>query len=46
LPAIAISIDSTIEARLAPLEFAWARHANTIVNNGHTINLISTMEAP
>jgi len=34
-----ISIDSTIEARLAPLEFAWARQANTIVNNGHTIQL-------
>jgi len=37
-----ISIDSTIEARLATLEFAWARQANTIVNNGHTIQLNST----
>ena len=34
-----IVIDSSIEAQLAPLEFAWARQAETIVNNGHTIQL-------
>jgi carbonic anhydrase len=34
-----IAIDSSIEAELPPLQIAWARQADTIVNNGHTIQL-------
>jgi carbonic anhydrase len=34
-----IVIGDTIEAELPPLEFAWARQADTIVNNGHTIQI-------
>jgi carbonic anhydrase len=34
-----IAIDGSIEAQLAPLQIAWAPHADTIVNNGHTIQL-------
>ncbi len=34
-----IAIDGTIEARLPPLEIAWARQTDTIVNDGHTIKL-------
>jgi carbonic anhydrase len=34
-----IVIDSSIKAQLAPLKFAWARQAETIINNGHTIQL-------
>jgi carbonic anhydrase len=34
-----IAIDASIEAHLAPLQFSWARRTDTIVNNGHTIQL-------
>lgn len=34
-----IAIDASIEAQLAPLRFSWPRRADTIVNNGHTIQL-------
>jgi carbonic anhydrase len=34
-----IAIDASIEARLPPLEIAWAERPDTIVNNGHTIQL-------
>jgi carbonic anhydrase len=34
-----IVIDSSIKAQLAPLKFAWTRQAETIINNGHTIQL-------
>lgn len=34
-----IAIDAAVEARLAPLQFSWARRADTLVNNGHTIQL-------
>jgi carbonic anhydrase len=34
-----IAIDSSIPAELPPLKFAWARQADAIVNNGHTIQL-------
>lgn len=34
-----IAIGSSIEAQLPSLEFAWARQADTIVNNGHTIQV-------
>lgn len=34
-----IAIDGSIEAQLAPLKLAWARQADSIVNNGHTIQL-------
>ena len=34
-----IDIEAFVEAQLAPLKFAWARRADTIVNNGHTIKL-------
>ncbi len=34
-----IVIGSSIKADLPPLEFAWARQADTIVNNGHTIQI-------
>ncbi len=34
-----IDIDSSIPAELPPLKFAWARQADAIVNNGHTIQL-------
>lgn len=34
-----IAIDGSIDAQLAPLQFAWARQPDTIVNNGHTIQL-------
>jgi carbonic anhydrase len=31
--------DNTIKAQLAPLKITWAKTADTIVNNGHTIQL-------
>jgi carbonic anhydrase len=31
--------DNTIKAQLAPLKMTWAKSADTIVNNGHTIQL-------
>ena len=31
--------DDTIKAQLAPLKMTWAKTADTIVNNGHTIQL-------
>jgi carbonic anhydrase len=34
-----VDIASTIRAELPKLEIAWATHADTIVNNGHTIEL-------
>lgn len=34
-----IVIGNTIEAELPPLEFDWAQQADTIVNNGHTIQI-------
>jgi carbonic anhydrase len=34
-----IAIDDSIEAELAPLQFAWAGRPETIVNNGHSIQL-------
>jgi carbonic anhydrase len=34
-----IDIGNTIKAQLAPLKMTWARSADTIVNNGHTIQL-------
>jgi carbonic anhydrase len=34
-----IAIDASIEAKLAPLQFSWARRTDTIVNNGHTIQV-------
>ena len=34
-----IDIRDTIKARLPPLKIAWARSADTIVNNGHTIQI-------
>jgi carbonic anhydrase len=34
-----IDIGSTIKAQLPPLKMAWRKTANTIVNNGHTIQL-------
>jgi carbonic anhydrase len=34
-----VDIASTIRAELPKLELAWANHADTIVNNGHTIEL-------
>jgi carbonic anhydrase len=34
-----IVIDGTIKAQLPSLEFAWARQADTIVNNGRTIQV-------
>jgi carbonic anhydrase len=34
-----IDIRDTIKARLPQLNIAWARNADTIVNNGHTIQL-------
>jgi carbonic anhydrase len=34
-----IAIDASIEAQLPPLRISWARKADTIVNNGHTIQL-------
>lgn len=34
-----ITIDASIEAQLPPLQFGWARKADTILNNGHTIQL-------
>jgi len=34
-----IAIDSFIKAQLAPLKIAWAKQPETIVNNGHTIQL-------
>jgi carbonic anhydrase len=34
-----VAIDETISARLPRLRFAWAPQADTIVNNGHTIEL-------
>jgi len=34
-----IDIAGTIKAKLPPLEIAWSRKADTIVNNGHTIQL-------
>ena len=37
-----IDIARTVKARLAPLKIAWRRRAETIVNNGHTIQLNTT----
>ncbi|MFY9829106.1 MAG: carbonic anhydrase family protein, partial [Rhodoplanes sp.] len=34
-----IDIESPIEAELPPLKIQWAKSADTIVNNGHTIQL-------
>lgn len=34
-----IVIEDSIEAELPPLKFNWARQPDTIVNNGHTIQL-------
>jgi carbonic anhydrase len=34
-----IAIDDAIEAQRDPLEFDWSQQADTIVNNGHTIQL-------
>jgi carbonic anhydrase len=34
-----IDVEATMKARLWPLELSWARRAETIVNNGHTIQL-------
>jgi carbonic anhydrase len=34
-----IDIGTTVKAQLPPLGIRWARHADTIVNNGHTIQL-------
>ena len=34
-----LDIGPTIRAQLAPLKIAWAKSADTIVNNGHTIQL-------
>jgi carbonic anhydrase len=34
-----VDIASTIKAELPGLEMAWAKNADTIVNNGHTIQL-------
>jgi carbonic anhydrase len=34
-----IDITTSIKAQLPPLNFAWAKNADAIVNNGHTIQL-------
>ena len=34
-----IDIATSIKAQLPPPQFAWAKNADTIVNNGHTIQL-------
>lgn len=34
-----IDIETPVKAQLPPLEIAWAKTADTIVNNGHTIQL-------
>jgi carbonic anhydrase len=34
-----IDIELTIRAELPPLKIEWAKNADTIVNNGHTIQL-------
>jgi carbonic anhydrase len=34
-----IDITTSIKAQLPPLKIAWAKNADTIVNNGHTIQL-------
>jgi len=34
-----VDIGDTIRAQLAPLKMTWAKSADTIVNNGHTIQL-------
>ena len=34
-----IDIGAAMQARLSPLKLNWARRADTIVNNGHTIQL-------
>ena len=34
-----IDIEATIKSRLPALKLAWSKTANTIVNNGHTIQL-------
>jgi carbonic anhydrase len=34
-----LDIGATIPAQLAPLKITWAKSADTIVNNGHTIQL-------
>ena len=34
-----IDIATSIKAQLPPLKIAWAKNADTIVNNGHTIQL-------
>ena len=40
-----IAIDASIPAELPPLQLAWKRQADAIVNNGHTIHSISMMAA-
>lgn len=34
-----VDIAGTIKARLSPLKIAWSKKADTIVNNGHTIQV-------
>src|SRR5260370_38966993 len=34
-----LDIDQTVRAQLPPLRMAWGKRADTIVNNGHTIQL-------
>jgi carbonic anhydrase len=45
-----LDIDQPVRAQLSPLQVAWAKRADTIVNNGHTIQLNvtdgSTLTAP
>jgi len=45
-----IDIQGSIRAQLAPLKMSWAKRADTIVNNGHTIQVNfaegSTLSAP
>jgi carbonic anhydrase len=37
-----IDINGSIKAQLPPLRIAWGKTADTIVNNGHTIQLNTT----
>lgn len=45
-----IDIGQTVRAQLSPLRIAWGKRANTIVNNGHTVQVNfsegSTLSAP
>jgi carbonic anhydrase len=45
-----LDIGQTVRAQLTPLRFAWGKRADTIVNNGHTIQVNfadnSTLTAP